>query len=557
MKNLVFGLICGSLLVFGAIPFIDADLRPEGKVSLNFANYDHRDLVVLFETNAGDIVIDLFYDDAPNHAENFMALADSGFYDETFFHRIIPGFMIQGGDPNTFKTPFGLMESESERGTLDFFSDAPASSWGVGGPGYFIDAEFNTLQHDRGMVSMARSQDPNSAGSQFFIIHQDSNFLDGQYTVFGRIVTEESFDTLDRIAGISLIGENPKNPEQTRIKNAEVLQRVDVVDYLPLPDPERIGAGPEPKASSGPQIYKSVKHGIEFQIPSGWTVQEPPKTNEGSPDIIVLGPYHKGIPDSLTVTIKETQGMTFEQLQTAKINTLQPQIDQGSLDLKIHQTDEVNGRDVFSLYAEGYFVKKSPDEFTPDETLNISFAEVLVYDTPKYYTFSTSSASEGKFDKQAHNVELAVASFQFLSETQTLVAGGTNISDSNEEGGGCLIATAAYGSEMAPQVQFLRELRDNTVLQTQSGTAFMTGFNQFYYSFSPVVADYERENPMFKEAVKVTLTPLLTSLAILNYVDIDTEQEMLGYGIGVILLNIGMYFVAPAAVIIAIKNRRK
>ena len=124
-------------------------------------------------------------------------------------------------------------------------------------------------------------------------------------------------------------------------------------------------------------------------------------------------------------------------------------------------------------------------------------------------------------------------------------------------GGGCLIATAAYGSEMAPQVQFLREIRDGKIMATESGTAFMTGFNQFYYSFSPAVADYERENPMFKEAVKLTLTPLLTSLAILNYVDIDTEQEVLGYGIGVILLNIGMYFVAPAAIIIAIKNRRK
>ena len=110
---------------------------------------------------------------------------------------------------------------------------------------------------------------------------------------------------------------------------------------------------------------------------------------------------------------------------------------------------------------------------------------------------------------------------------------------------------------MAPQVQFLREIRDNTVMSTQSGTAFMTGFNQFYYSFSPAVADYERENPVFKEAVKVTLTPLLTSLTLLNYVDVDSEQEMLGYGIGIILLNIGMYFVAPAAAIIAIKNRIK
>jgi len=146
-------------------------------------------------------------------------------------------------------------------------------------------------------------------------------------------------------------------------------------------------------------------------------------------------------------------------------------------------------------------------------------------------------------------------------EPEPMCGTGTVLEDgkcvAEEKGGGCLIATAAYGSEMAPQVQFLREIRDGKIMATESGTAFMTGFNQFYYSFSPAVADYERENPMFKEAVKLSLTPLLTSLAILNYVDIDTEQEMLGYGIGVILLNIGMYFVAPAAVIIAIKNRRK
>jgi hypothetical protein len=126
----------------------------------------------------------------------------------------------------------------------------------------------------------------------------------------------------------------------------------------------------------------------------------------------------------------------------------------------------------------------------------------------------------------------------------------------SSSGGGCLIATAAYGSEMAPQIQFLREIRDNTVLQTESGSAFMIGFNQFYYSFSPAVADYERENPVFKETVKLALTPMLTSLAILNYVDIDSETEMLGYGIGIILLNIGMYFVAPAVIIIKIKNRK-
>ena len=123
------------------------------------------------------------------------------------------------------------------------------------------------------------------------------------------------------------------------------------------------------------------------------------------------------------------------------------------------------------------------------------------------------------------------------------------------DGGGCLIATAAFGSELSPQVQFLREIRDNTVLQTESGSAFMAGFNQFYYSFSPAIADYERENPTFKEAVKLTLTPLLTSLTLLHYADIDSESEMLGYGIGVILLNIGMYFVAPAVLIMTVRKR--
>ena len=148
-----------------------------------------------------------------------------------------------------------------------------------------------------------------------------------------------------------------------------------------------------------------------------------------------------------------------------------------------------------------------------------------------------------------------------MSMTQPVCGPGTELKNNvcvakQEKGGGCLIATAAYGSEMAPQVQFLREVRDGTVLQTQSGSAFMIGFNQFYYSFSPVIADYERENVVFKEAVKLTITPMLTSLAILNYVDIDSEEEMLGYGIGIILLNIGMYFVAPAVVIFKIRNRK-
>jgi len=123
-------------------------------------------------------------------------------------------------------------------------------------------------------------------------------------------------------------------------------------------------------------------------------------------------------------------------------------------------------------------------------------------------------------------------------------------------GGGCLIATATFGSELAPQVQQLRELRDSKLLQTNSGLAFMELFNQFYYSFSPTVADLERENPVFKEAVKLTITPLLTSLSLLNYVDMDSEVEVLGYGISLILLNVGMYFVAPVMVIAKIRPKK-
>jgi len=121
--------------------------------------------------------------------------------------------------------------------------------------------------------------------------------------------------------------------------------------------------------------------------------------------------------------------------------------------------------------------------------------------------------------------------------------------------GGCLIATATYGSELAPQVQQLRELRDNQLLQTESGTSFINSFNDFYYSFSPYIADYERENLVFKEMVKIAITPMITSLSILNYVDMDSEAEVLGYGISLIILNVGMYFVAPAIVIMGIRKR--
>jgi cyclophilin family peptidyl-prolyl cis-trans isomerase len=136
--------------------------------------------VAVLETNQGRIVLQFFPDKAPKHVENFKKLAKSEFYDGIKFHRVIPGFMIQGGDPNT-KTD-------------------DRASYGTGGPGWNVDAEFNDVKHDRGILSAARSSDPNSAGSQFFIMVKASPHLDGQYSAYGRVV--EGLDVVDKIVAL-------------------------------------------------------------------------------------------------------------------------------------------------------------------------------------------------------------------------------------------------------------------------------------------------------------------------------------------------------------------
>lgn len=153
-------------------------------------------VTVKIETEAGDMTAEFFTDKAPGHVENFVKLAREGFYDGTRFHRIIPGFMIQGGCPNT--------------------KDGGSGPAGTGGPGYQIDAEFNDVHHERGVLSMARSQDPNSAGSQFFVCHGEAGFLDNQYTAFGRLT--EGLEVLDAIVGGACTpggeGSSPVEPVQ-------------------------------------------------------------------------------------------------------------------------------------------------------------------------------------------------------------------------------------------------------------------------------------------------------------------------------------------------------
>lgn len=157
---------------------------------------------VVLRTTAGDLTLELWPDVAPRTVENFTKLAQEGFYNGTAFHRIIKGFMIQGGCPNTKPGANGIP--------------------GTGGPGYQIKAEFNERPHVRGVISMARSSNPDSAGCQFFICHGDARFLDRQYTAFGKLVAGD--DVLEKIATIPCSGPERSTPSQrVEIKSAEVL----------------------------------------------------------------------------------------------------------------------------------------------------------------------------------------------------------------------------------------------------------------------------------------------------------------------------------------------
>ena len=184
----------GSLLVIGSATAVaagkDSASKPESAKGPS----------AVIKTKFGDMELTFFPQKAPKHVENFLNLAKSGFYNGTIFHRVIPGFMIQGGDPNT-KDP-----------------NKP-ETYGMGGPKERVHAEFNDIPHKRGILSMARSNDPNSAGSQFFIVVKDANFLDGQYTVFGEVV--KGMEVADKIVNLP---RNPRDLPNERVEMTVVVE---------------------------------------------------------------------------------------------------------------------------------------------------------------------------------------------------------------------------------------------------------------------------------------------------------------------------------------------
>ncbi len=236
----------------------------------------------------------------------------------------------------------------------------------------------------------------------------------------------------------------------------------------------------------------------------------------------------------------ETGGYEFEIITTSNYDVQEVEFDKDKKQLTFYMVSSlennlgeiiiprnlISGNFTFYLNDQEFYPKIKTDERIAFITLNFT------------------GTGNNKVDVIATNY------LENLDEVIEPKNNGTGSDDDTQlKGGGCLIATAAFDSELAPQIQSLRELRDNKLLPTKSGSEFVTVFNNVYYSFSPQVADLEREHPLFKEMIKISITPLITSLSILNYLDMDSEIEVIGYGASIILLNVGMYFGAPAMVI--------
>ena len=200
MKRVLFAL-AAALLCGLAVSAEDTAPTKTDKKETPVSNTTNE--VAVIKTVAGDMVIEFWPDVAPKTVENFKTLAKKGFYDGTAFHRIIKGFMVQGGDPLTK-------------------DDTKQNRWGTGDPGYKIKAEFNERSHKRGVISMARSQDPDSAGSQFFICHGDPSFLDRQYTAFGKLIQGD--DVLEKLA-TTKVGSQDRPDKRQGVESIQIVDR--------------------------------------------------------------------------------------------------------------------------------------------------------------------------------------------------------------------------------------------------------------------------------------------------------------------------------------------
>ncbi len=310
---------------------------------------------------------------------------------------------------------------------------------------------------------------------------------------------------------------------------------------------------------AGMGFYENTLYDFSFEVPTDWRYQEDvagadgsiiqvmiypdgfnPLVNIDTPHIIV---GFENVPES------DVPRLGAKELENYHIESIRTDFEAG----KIIDTDSKDKSFGWVVHTNFIFSQ------------NFGFDIIGKYKTEQYafhfkdresYTIAYF-ATDDYFNTYYSVFEDAVDSLEIrgikVNEPEPIL--GIIPTEKTSDGGGCLIATATFGTELAPQVQQLRELRDNYLLKTESGSSFMVGFNELYYSFSPTIADLERQSPIFKEAVKLTITPLITSLSLLNYADIDSEVQVLGYGISLIILNVGMYFVAPVGIVVLVRRK--
>jgi hypothetical protein len=264
--------------------------------------------------------------------------------------------------------------------------------------------------------------------------------------------------------------------------------------------------------------------------------------------ILVFTPAFGALSDATGLVNRfdiETGGHVFEIITTSNFDVQEVEFDKDQKQITFHIVSSLEnnlGEIIIpqNLLSGNFTFYLNDQEHYPKIKTNERIA---------FVTLNFTGSGNNKVDVIATNY---LENLEVVDPEKT---GNTTGEDSQLEGGGCLIATAAFDSELAPQIQSLRELRDNKLVQTKSGSDFVNAFNNLYYSFSPQVADMERENPLFKDAVKIGITPLIYSLSILNYVDMDSEIEVVGYGTSIILLNLGMYFIAPTIVVMRLYKK--
>ena len=350
--------------------------------------------VAVIETKFGNMVIEFFPNDAPKTVGNFIKLTESGFYDGTLFHRIIHDFMIQGGDPL----------SKDRR---------LVQQWGTGDAGYTIPAEFNDIKHKRGIVSMARSANPDSASSQFFIVQKDSTFLDGKYTVFGRLITQESYDILDSIASLETVSDNvdiPLNYGDAEIHSIKIKNLSEISNPLNLGEPERFVSHSALDKSGN---YNNTFFGFSFHVPDNWFLQEPEKTQPESPDVVVVGSMADGFTPVIAFLVENTNGTSLDEHVKNTRKNLQVVIDAGRLQILSEENTKIKDNDAHITEAKGGFVSK-------DKILIIKYKEIVIESNDKFYTI-TYTNQENNFNSNLPTFNAVLDSFETTNRPNVIL----------------------------------------------------------------------------------------------------------------------------------------